>query len=232
MANKLFLNGKEPETYIKQQHNKTIKHQNYKTKNIKHISGAKAPSELEAPSESSLRGIRDAIASSSKSDWVDDYYRSSAAKLKAGDDLFYVSVSVKGMKSVGARREVNIDVIPETAGKPMFLKSHTVHKKLKWELFRDLPKDEQTASAWRHVDQLFAQEDNIRAGKIKTRRKFRTIPNFRIGECACITQDHKEGVLVILFFGDNMIEIHANPVDTEFFMYKGDWKNETECEVV
>ena len=221
-----------PETYIKQQNNKTIKQQNNKTKNIKHISGANAPSELEAPSESSLRGIRDASISSSKSDWVDEFYRKGAATLKAGAEVFYVSVSVKGIKSGGARREVNIDVITETAGKPIFLKSFTVHKKLKWELFRDLPKEEQTAKAWINVDNLFAQEENIRAGKIKTRRKFRTIPNFRIGECACVTQDHKDGVLVILFFGNNMIEIQADPVNTEFFTYKGDWKNETECEVV
>ena len=79
---------------------------------------------------------------------------------------------------------------------------------------------------------MFSQEENIKAGKIKTRRKFRTIPNFRIGECACITQDHKDGVLVVLMFGHNAIEIHANKVDDEFFMYRGDWKNETECEVV
>jgi hypothetical protein len=229
MKDQIFLNGKKPETCINIQNNKTIKHQNNKTQNIKHISGVEDTSEIETMSPSSLSGTRGA---SSQSSWVDEYYRSCAAKLKAGDEIFYVSVSVKGVKSAGARREVNIDVIPESAGKPVFLKSFTVNRKLKWELFRDLPQQEQTAKAWIMVDKMFSQEENIKAGKIKTRRKFRTIPNFRIGECACITQDHKDGVLVVLMFGHNAIEIHANKVDDEFFMYRGDWKNETECEVV
>jgi hypothetical protein len=224
-------NGKRPETYITltQQNNKTLKYKNNKTQNIKHISGVEDTSQMTTKSTSSVRSTRGANPSN---EWVDDYYREGAAKLKAGEDIFYVSVSIKGVKSAGARREVNIDVIPQSADKPIFLKSHTVHKKLKWELFRDLPNEEQTSKAWRYVDKLFTQEDNIKAGKIKTRRKYRSIPNFRIGECACITQDYKDGVLVVLFFGDNMVEIHANPVNTEFFTYKGDWKNENECEVI
>lgn len=226
---KIFLKGESPETCINTQNNKTLKQQNNKTQNIIHISGDEDTSEIETTSTSSLNSTRGA---SSQSNWVDEYYRSCAAQLKAGDEIFYVSVSVKGVKSAGARREVNIDVIPTSAGKPVFLKSFTVNRKLKWELFRDLPQAEQTSKAWQLVDKMFSQEENIRAGKIKTRRKFRSIPNFRIGECACVTQDHKDGVLVVLLFGDNCIEIQANPVTDEFFTYKGDWKNETECEVV
>jgi hypothetical protein len=222
-----FLKGEKPETYIvKQQHNKTIKHQNIKTQNIKHISGVTNTSEIETPSETSVASTRGASAS------IENYYRESALDLKNSRMPFYVSVSIKGLKSNGARREVNIDVIPDSADRPVFLKSHTVHKPLKWELFRDLPTEEQTQTAWHVVAQAFEQEENIKAGKIKTRRKYRTVPNFRIGNCACITQDCVDGVKVTLIFGENMIDIVALPVNAEFFTYKGDWKNETECEVI
>jgi len=219
MANqKKFTNSPEG-NIIKLQNNKTIKQQNNKTQNLIHISGDEVTSQIGSSDPNSLTGTRGASFSYEK------LYREEALKLKAGKLPFYVSVSIKGVKSLGARREVNIDVIPNSADKPIFLKSFTVNKGLKWELFRDLPKEEQTQYAWCSVGNAFESADHIKAGKIITRRKFRTVPKFRISNCACITQDCVDGVLVNLFFGNSEVEIVANPVDTEFFTYKGDWKN-------
>jgi len=211
------------------QHNKTIKQQNNKTQNIKHISGVDNTTSQMTSSKSNLASTRGANASS---DWVTDFYRDSAAKIR-NQEIFYISASVKGVKSGGARREVNIDIIAENAGKPMFLKSFTVHKQLKWELFRDLPPAEKTHDAWRAVEYAYTESpNNTRAGKLITRKKFRTIPKFRLGNSAVITEDVAQGVKVTVILNDFVYEIMCYPIDDPFFMYRGDWKNNTEMEVV
>lgn len=216
--------------YVLLEHNKTIKQQNNKTQNIKHISGVDNTTSQMTSSKSNLASTRGADASN---DWVNKFYRDNAAKIR-NQEIFYISASVKGEKSGGARREVNIDVIAETAGKPMFLKSFTVHKPLKWELFRDLPPAEKTHDAWRAVEYAFEESPkNTRAGKLITRKKFRTIPKFRLGNCAVITEDVAQGVKVTVILNDYVYEIMCYPVnDTGFFNYRGDWKSSGEMEVV
>lgn len=234
--NKIFLKDKKPENCIKNKihkDNNTITHKHYNTKDIIHISGE--TSKIETPSECSLRGTRGATISIDKfyeaEDRVHNFYKSEIPPLKnAGHLPFYIAVSVKGHKSHGARREVNIDIIPKSGDKPIFLKSHTVHKQLKWELYRDLPDTEQTQAPWDTVLNAF-NEEQTKAGKIKFRRRYTTVPRGRISHAACITQDVGKNVHVLLCFGSNEpIQIVCTPVNAEFFNYKGDWKNETEEE--
>ena len=221
----------QPEDNItKQQNNKTIKYKNNKTQNIKHISGIESNTSQMTSSKSDLRSIRDAV---SQNDWVNDLYRCGAAKIKTGD-IFYASASVKGYKSNSTRREVNVDIVLQSGDKsPLYLKAFTVNKSLKWELFRDLPNTEKTADCWQMVAGAMDQEPKgTMAGKLITRRKYRTIPKFRIGECAVITEQHTNHVIVHLCLGATVIQIQCNPIEDPFFMYRGDWKSDAEMEVV
>lgn len=240
MANKLFLNGKEPET---NNTNNTIKLKNNKTKNL--ILNSGKSSTIDSPSETSLRGIRDASASSSKSEWVDEYYRETAANLKAGAEPFYVSVSVKGFKSNRKRRQVNIDVVPHSGAKPMHLKSCTVAKTLKWELMRDIPQADKKNVCWEYASySLLENPDIAMAGKIVTRQKYRNaktgyspIPIFTIGNCSLVTFDEGNTVRAQLTFGDTGIEVICEPLPSdasgaEWFMYRGDYKKPEDMEIV
>ena len=240
MAKNIFLNGKEPET---NNTNNTIKLKNNKTKNL--ILNSGKSSTIDSPSESSLRGIRDASASSSNSSWVDDYYRETAANLKAGAEPFYVSVSVKGYKSNRKRRQVNIDLVPHSGAKPMHLKSCTVAKTLKWELMRDIPQADKKNVCWEYASYRFLENpDTAMAGKIVTRQKYRNkttghspIPIFTIGNCSCVTVNNGDTVSVLLTFGETSIEVICEelPSDAngaEWFMYRGDYKKPADMEIV
>ena len=210
-------------------HNKTIRQQDNKTKDIRHISGAKSTSQM-SPSDSSVASTRGAKASR---DFIAEKYRESAARIR-NEEIFFISVSIKGKKSEGARREVNIDFIIDSAEKPFFYKSHTVCKKLKWELFRDLPVKEKTATAWCAVDSAFDQASNnsVHAGRLITRRPFSTIPRFRVSECSVITEEHANHIVVYLFLGENQYVIKCDPVEYEFFNWKGNHKIEKHMEVL
>jgi hypothetical protein len=220
----------QPEDNItKQQNNKTIKQQNNKIQNIKHISGIESNTSQMTSSKPKLRSIRDA----EKNDWVNDLYRCGAAKIKTGD-IFYASASVKGYKSNSARREVNIDIVLQSGDRyPIHLKAFTVNKSLKWELFRELPDTEKTADCWEMVAGAFDQEPKgTMAGKLITRRKYPNIPKFRVSECSVITEQHNNFVIVHICLGANVISIQCNPIQNEWFMYRGDWKSDVEMEVV
>lgn len=216
------------------QHNKTIRLQDNKTKDIIHISGVDNTTSQMTSSKSDLAGTRGAKVSN---EFIEKKYRESAARIR-DEEIFFISVSIKGKKSQGARREVNIDFIIDSADKPFFYKSHTVCKKLKWELFRDLPEAEKTATCWQAVDSAFAQATNnaVHAGKLITRKTYRTIPRFRVSECSVITEEHATHVKVYLFLGDNQYEIICEPCTDEkaskFFVWKGNHKIEEDMEVL
>ena len=219
----------------------TIKLKNNKTKNL--ILNSGNTSAIETPSETSLKSTRGA---SSSSNWVSDYYRETARILKDGHLPFYVSVSIKGFKSNRKRRQINIDIVPHSGAKPMHLKSCTVNKSLKWELFRDIPKAHQNCSAWERVTYSFLQyPDTTMAGKIVTRQKYRNkttghspIPIFTIGKCSCVSYDEPNGsVSVVLDFNGTDVIIHCEELMTEdkgseWFMYRGDFKKPDEMEIV
>lgn len=237
--NQFFKNSSTRKEYYKTKNIKTIKHKDNNTKDIIHISGENT-SELETPSETSVtpaslstRGAKVSIKEFYEDEErVHDFYNKNVPELKEPDHLpFYVSVSIKGYKSMNSRREVNIDIIPYSAEKPIQLKSHTVHKTLKWELFRDLSNEEKIASAWCATSHFFDAcdpEHNPMAGKIKFRRHYLTVPRGRISNASCLTEDHGSYVLVVLMFGKNVIEIQANKCNHPLFTYKGDWKNDAE----
>ena len=222
--------------YNKDQNTMLLKHNNIttlqhnNTKHLTHISGVDNTTSQMTSSKSELASTRGAKVSS---EFIEEKYRESAAKIRE-QDLFYIEVSIKGKKSNGTRREVNIDIIPNSADKVFYFKSHTVCKKLKWELFRDLPEAEKTATCWQGVDYAFDQATNnaIHAGKMITRRKHRTIPRFRVGECAVITEEHSTHIKVYLLFGDKQYEIICEPVELEFFNWKGNHKIEEVLEVL
>ena len=234
-----FKNSSTRKQYYNTKNNKTIKHKDNNTKDIIHISGENT-SELEAPSETSVtpaslctRGAKVSISEFYENEErVHAFYNKNVPELKQQDHLpFYVSVSIKGYKSMNSRREVNIDIIPHSAEKPIQLKSHTVHKTLKWELFRDLPKDEKIESAWCATSHYFDTTDpelNPMAGKIKFRRHYPTVPRGRMSNASCLTEDHGSYVHVTLLLGTNVIEIRANKCNHPLFTYKGDWKNDAE----
>ena len=232
-------NSKKPENYNTI---KTIKQQNNKTQNLILNSGIET-SEIETTSLSSVRCTRGA---SESGNWVDDYYRETARNLKSGGEPFYVSVSVKGYKSNRKRRQVNIDLIPHSGAKPMHLKSCTVAKSLKWELFRDIPKADQNHSAWESVKYAFINMPDVAmAGKIVTRQKYRNIrtgkspiPVFTISCCSCVTLDELNNtVSVALNFGGTEIIIECEKLDSaeagaEWFTFRGDWKQPEKMEIV
>lgn len=238
MTTKITI-GKKPENYNTIN---TIKQQNNKTQNLILNSGIET-SEIETMSVSSVRGTRGAGESGN---WVDDYYRETAQNLKKGQEPFYVSVSVKGYKSNCKRRQVNIDLVPHSGAKPMHLKSCTVAKSLKWELFRDIPKTDQNQSAWENVKYAFVNMPDIAmAGKIVTRQKYKNIrtgkspiPVFTISCCSCVTLDELNNtVSVILNFGGTEIIIECEKLDAsqtgaEWFMYRGDYKKPEQMEIV
>lgn len=234
----VFLKDKKPENYNTIN---TIKQQNIKTQNLKLNSGM--TSEIETTSNSSLKSTRGASVSSS---WVSDYYRETAQNLKAGQEPFYVSVSVKGYKSNNKRRQINIDLVPYSGAKPMHLKSCTVAKSLKWELFRDIPKQQHSHVAWENVQYAYSKfEDKAMAGKIVTRQKYRNhktgkspIPIFTISCCSAVTLNESDNLVsVLLTFGNTEIEVQCEKLDqtekgSEWFMYRGDYKKPEHMEVV
>ena len=198
-----------------------------------HISGAESTSEIGSSSKTPLARTAKSYVSNEKfygdADQVLDYYKKYGKTLRDSNfDPYYIAVSVKGHKSHGQRREVNIEIIPEPGAAPIHLKSHTVQRTLKWELFRDLPEAEQTSATWQCVDYLFKNCDYSaypKAGKIKTRRRYNTVPRGRLEHCVCTTEDYGHEVHVNLMFGENMYTIIALPVKAEFFTHKGDRYN-------
>ena len=215
------------------QHNKTIRLQDNKTKDIRHISGVDNTTSQMTSSKSDLASTRGAKVSN---EFIEKKYRESAAKIR-DEEIFFISVSIKGKKTQGARREVNIDFIFDSADKPFFYKSHTVCKKLKWELFRDLPDAEKTATCWQAVQGAFEQQDSgVHAGKLITRRPFTTIPKFRVSNCAIITEEHATHVMVYLMLGEKMYEVRCDPCTgakaSKFFNWKGNYKGVEEMEVL
>ena len=224
------------QNYVLLENSKTVKFKNSKTENIKHISGNEVTSEM-SPSGNSVTSTRGAETPfKSKFDYI-RYYKEAAREIKS-DEIYYVSASVKGLKSNSKRREVNLDVVPKSGDKQLFLKSFTVDKSLKWELFRDLPDAEKISDTWCIVEKTFREyPTNTKAGKLITRRKYRTVPKFRLGNCAVVTRDIGNKVIVTLLLEDREYTIECDQINTndkgsEFFMYRGDWKNSTEMEVI